>query len=466
MTNTLLKNAKLVLIFTLLSSGSLFAQLAVDTIAYQDFEVTPAAPVWSYTGVLADVQSGNASPISCIPNTPLGINSSQAWHVAQVSGGNPITFDNTLINPGYDSIRVNFKLAGLNLNGPTGGPDNLDYVLVEYSIDNGATFVSRLRVRGSVVSNSFWAYDATGVAAVQYLPASETTFEPTTSGLQVAEGYSFCEISFPGNISQVMIRITPRSSTSTDSWLVDNLVLTGEIFCAPSTNSITEITCDSYTAPSGAIYTSSAIFDDTIPNASGCDSIITIDLTVSSSSLSSITEITCDSYTAPSGAIYTSSAIFDDIISNSSGCDSTITIDLTVNSSSSSSITETSLDVYTAPSGATYTTSGIYEDTILNAAGCDSIITIDLTMNYTGIDELNESIYSIFPNPVKDNITIKGLSENGEIQSIHLIDLNGSEIKEINPDENTVDVSSLSTGLYFMKIVHEHGVEKIKFLKE
>ena len=273
-----------------------------------------------------------------------------------------------------------------------------------------------MRVRGSVVSNSFWAYDATGVAAVQYLPASETTFEPTTSGLQVAEGYSFCEISFPGNISQVMIRITPRSSTSTDSWLVDNLVLPGEIFCAPSTNSITEITCDSYTAPSGAIYTSSAIFDD--------------------------------------------------IISNSSGCDSTITIDLTVNSSSSSSITETSLDVYTAPSSATYTTSGIYEDTILNAAGCDSIITIDLTMNYTGIDELNESIYSIFPNPVKDNITIKGLSENGEIQSIHLIDLNGSEIKEINPDENTVDVSSLSTGLYFMKIVHEHGVEKIKFLKE
>lgn len=37
---------------------------------------------------------------------------------------------------------------------------------------------------------------------------------------------------------------------------------------------------DSYTAPSGAVYTSSGIYNDTIPNAAGCDSIITIDLTL------------------------------------------------------------------------------------------------------------------------------------------------------------------------------------------
>ncbi|MCH2022805.1 MAG: T9SS type A sorting domain-containing protein, partial [Saprospiraceae bacterium] len=44
--------------------------------------------------------------------------------------------------------------------------------------------------------------------------------------------------------------------------------------------SIIETGIDNYTAPSGAIYTVSGIYNDTIPNAAGCDSIITIDLTL------------------------------------------------------------------------------------------------------------------------------------------------------------------------------------------
>jgi len=52
-------------------------------------------------------------------------------------------------------------------------------------------------------------------------------------------------------------------------------------FCG-TTSSITELACDSYTSPSGNyIWTSSGNYiDDTIPNVAGCDSIITIDLTV------------------------------------------------------------------------------------------------------------------------------------------------------------------------------------------
>jgi hypothetical protein len=116
----------------------------------------------------------------------------------------------------------------MNPNGSTGGPDNLDYVLVEYSLDNGATFVDRLRVRGAVNNNCSWAYDATGLASVQYLPATEEMFQPINSGLQTEFGYSTVEIEFPGTITQLTLRITPRSSTSSDSWLVDNLELVGE----------------------------------------------------------------------------------------------------------------------------------------------------------------------------------------------------------------------------------------------
>jgi hypothetical protein len=46
-------------------------------------------------------------------------------------------------------------------------------------------------------------------------------------------------------------------------------------------DTITEVTCDNYTSPSGRYtWTTSGTYKDTIPNAEGCDSVITINLTV------------------------------------------------------------------------------------------------------------------------------------------------------------------------------------------
>lgn len=50
--------------------------------------------------------------------------------------------------------------------------------------------------------------------------------------------------------------------------------------CATSFATVTTSACASYTAPSGAIYSQSGMFTDTIPNAAGCDSVITLDLTI------------------------------------------------------------------------------------------------------------------------------------------------------------------------------------------
>ena len=64
----------------------------------------------------------------------------------------------------------------MNLENSVGGPDNLDYVLVEISI-NGGAFYPRLRVRGAANDNSFWPYTASGIAEVSYLPAVEALFQ-------------------------------------------------------------------------------------------------------------------------------------------------------------------------------------------------------------------------------------------------------------------------------------------------
>jgi hypothetical protein len=92
----------------------------------------------------------------------------------------------------------------------------------------------------------------------------------------------------------------------------------------------------------------------------------------------------CESYTWLDGNTYTSSnntATYT--TSNAEGCDSTITLDLTINPLSTNSIIETACSFYIAPDDEVYTSTGNYTATIDNAAGCDSVITIYLTINPT-----------------------------------------------------------------------------------
>ncbi len=172
----------------------------------------------------------------------------------------------------------------------------------------------------------------------------------------------------------------------------DSIILVDLTVLESSASTITESACDSYTSPSGKLWTSSGTYLDTIPNAAGCDSVITVELTVNNSSASSMTETVCDSYISPSGKLWTSSGTYLDTIPNAAGCDSVITLELTVNNSTSSSLTETVCDSYNSPSGKTWTVSGSYVDTIPNTAGCDSIISIDLTVNPSHAVEIHDTI--------------------------------------------------------------------------
>ena len=93
-----------------------------------------------------------------------------------------------------------------------------------------------------------------------------------------------------------------------------------------------------------------------------------------------ITANVCDSYTSPSGKTWTTSNTYSDTIPNTAGCDSVITVNLTVRYKSSFSFAETVYETFTSPSGKTWTNSGTYLDTIPNDVNCDSIITVDLTV--------------------------------------------------------------------------------------
>ncbi len=144
--------------------------------------------------------------------------------------------------------------------------------------------------------------------------------------------------------------------------------------------------CDgqSYTPPGGTAQTTSGTYISTIANATGCDSVITTNLTVipNTSSTADVSICVGQSYTPPGGSAETTSGTYITHISNAAGCDSTITTNLTVNPNSSSTANVTICNgySYTPPGGSAETTSGTYITHISNAAGCDSAITTNLTV--------------------------------------------------------------------------------------
>ncbi|MES2557049.1 MAG: T9SS type A sorting domain-containing protein [Bacteroidota bacterium] len=164
--------------------------------------------------------------------------------------------------------------------------------------------------------------------------------------------------------------------------------------CAPTTSSFSATGCSSYVwSENGETYTTSGSYNDTLVNAEGCDSIITLNLTINLPTTAGLIADACNSYTwAFNGTTYFTSGSYNDTIQNAAGCDSIITLTLTINQPTTSSLMETACTSYTWPqNGMTYMTSGNYNDTIPNAIGCDSIITLNLTINPPTTSNLSAS---------------------------------------------------------------------------
>ena len=213
----------------------------------------------------------------------------------------------------------------------------------------------------------------------------------------IGDWYIQVDFTIPGTY---VLSVTEQDLNSCQGATVDLTITVNA--GSSSTHVVTE--CDTYTWGDGVtngdgnVYTSSTntpIF--TIQTVNGCDSVITLDLTINNSSSSTHVVTECDTYTWGDGVtngdgnVYTSSTNTPTFtVQTVNGCDSVITLDLTINNSSSSTHVVTECDTYTWGDGVTngdgltYTSSTntpTFTTTTVN--GCDSIITLDLTINYS-----------------------------------------------------------------------------------
>ena len=79
----------------------------------------------------------------------------------------------------------------------------------------------------------------------------------------------------------------------------------------------------------GATYTESGDYTRTLTNMAGCDSVVTLHLTVYPAEVAEIAEAACEEYVW-NGETYTESGDYTRSFTNTVGCDSTVTLHLTV----------------------------------------------------------------------------------------------------------------------------------------
>jgi hypothetical protein len=122
-----------------------------------------------------------------------------------------------------------------------------------------------------------------------------------------------------------------------------------------STNTTTASACDSYVW-NGTTYTASGVYTGTTTNC------VTqaLNLTINTNTSSSISQTALDSYTWPvNNQTYTTTGAYTAVIPNASGCDSTITLNLTMSFTGINELSASKLSIYPNPTNGDFTIRGL-----------------------------------------------------------------------------------------------------------
>lgn len=175
------------------------------------------------------------------------------------------------------------------------------------------------------------------------------------------------------------------------------VVVTLTVLPAQSVN-VPQAICagSSYTLPNGTTVTASGSYTSTFVSVNGCDSSIVTVLTVKPVFTSTQNRTICSgqSQTMPDGTLRTAAGTYTFPYQAVNGCDSTITVNLTVNP-----VFTTNLTVNICP-GSSYTlvnntvvnTSGTYTAQTQSVRGCDSTVIVVLNVRPTYNTPVNASI--------------------------------------------------------------------------
>ena len=389
-----------------------------------------------------------------------------------------------LFTNGPNATWTNVYTACVLGDGNNGAPQTLEINVCSLPA-GGANY----RVIKTVANGNFFNGPAQPlVLGLNTINVAGVTFDRTVK-FQFSDGaVEFDALSLNGNS---VYSGAPQQLLTTSTGC-DSLVTLDLTFISSSSATDVISACDSYTWIDGTQYTASnntATF--VIPNAAGCDSTITLDLTILSSSTSEDIQTACDTFTWIDGNTYTESnntATFT--VPNAAGCDSTITLNLTVNTVNSgvTVVDDLTLQSDETTTGAEYQwldcadnfapiageTSSTFTTQIsgeyavqVTLNGCTEISDCFIITNTLGFDELGNGFnVDLFPNPTLGSVTfnIQGVKQ----LDMELYDLQGKLLMHQNGiwDQDQISLEALVPGSYIIKLRSEYGNREIRIVKQ
>ena len=277
--------------------------------------------------------------------------------------------------------------------------------------------------------------------------------ESTTLSAAICEGTSYTENGF--NVSEAG-SYTQNLQTVNGCDSVVTLTLT--VNPVANTN-LTAAICEGTTYTENGFNASEAgTYTQNLQTINGCDSIVTLNLTISTVINNDITAAICE------GSVYTENGFnaseagtYTQTLQTVNGCDSIVTLTLTVNPTYNITIDASINEGETyEENGFSESEAGTYVHTLQAVNGCDSVITLNLTVNSSLNDVVANAIeVSLYPNPANAYTTLKveGLKEQ---TPVYLFDIQGRKLKEyimnIGQETLQIDLGDLPKGVYTITI--------------
>ncbi len=147
------------------------------------------------------------------------------------------------------------------------------------------------------------------------------------------------------------------------------------------TNSISETICEGTSTTFGSqTLSASGTYTELFTTGTGCDSLVTMYLFVTPTIVNSISAVICQGQSYTLGAqTLTATGNYSEMFTTPTGCDSLVQLFLTVSDALESTIADSICIGETYVHGTqSLTVSGIYTENFPNAQGCDSLVTLEL----------------------------------------------------------------------------------------
>ncbi len=252
--------------------------------------------------------------------------------------------------------------------------------------------------------------------------------------------------------------------------------------CSTSTYVVNNTSCSSFTF-NAQTYTSSGTYTQNFTNFHGCDSLLTLNLTINTPDSTTITASGYCSYTLNSQT-YTSSGTYYQQFVNGHSCDSIITLQLTINLIDPS-VTQNGVTLNAIQNGASYqwvdcannyapiggetnqtfvaSSNGNYAVIISNGNCTDT--SVCMSVFSVGITEsIANNGFNVAPNPFTKETTLR-FDEVQTNTTVRIIDILGKEIRSVmvtGSNQVVIEKGEMKSGIYYIEAAGDYKIVRKK----